>query len=170
MRFTRLIIAILIFMLPLASHAGSYIDEFFEAESVSVVTGLYTKHLFGQTFGDDSTGLQRDYNETNDYFSIKFYLKNDYKVSFARFNNSYYEESYAIGIHKDLYEPNQYISFGAELLMTTGYKEHLSVGWDVVPIPSAYMRVDINRFSVKISVLSGSVLALTGEYRFYFIR
>jgi hypothetical protein len=170
MKFIKLIIVFAILITPSFSYAGSYMDDFFDVESVSVVSGLYTKHLFGQTFKDKSTNLERDYNETNDYFSIKVYLKNDYKVSFARFNNSYYEESYAIGVHKDLYEPNQYISFGAELLLTTGYKDHISWAADAIPIPSAYMRVDINRFSVKISVLSGSVLAVTGEYRFYFIR
>ena len=170
MKIIKLIIMFTILIAPSITYADSYMDNFFEAESVSIVSGLYTKHLFGQTFSEDSTGLEKDYNETNDYFSIKIYLKNDYKVSFARFNNSYYEESYAIGIHKDLYEPNQYISFGAELLMTTGYEEHISWAADVIPIPSAYMRVDINRFSVKLSLLSGSVLALSGEYRFYFVR
>lgn len=170
MKLINALFLIIILICPSISYAGSYLDDFFEAESVSFVSSLYTKHIAGQTFKDEKSGLERDYNESNDYFSLKVYLKNDYKISVSRFNNSYYQESYALGLHKDLFEPNKYISFGAELLITSGYEKHLSLGLHIVPVPSVYMRVDIEEFSVKISLLSGSVIGVTGEYRFYMMR
>lgn len=164
------LIILILLMIPTVSHADTYMDSFFNPNAVSVVTGLYTKHLSGQTFKDDLSNTEKDYNESNDYFAVKMYMENDLQVSVARFNNSYYDESYALGIHKDLYKPNNYISFGAELLLSSGYEDRLSWGWKVTPVPSAFARVDINHFSAKLSFIGGTVVAITGEYRFYTMR
>ena len=146
----------------------SYADNTFftEVETFSVVHGLYTKHLFTQSYKDEVNNQRNDYNESNNFIGLKLSTGDGRSVSFSRFNNSYDEESYALGFHKDLYEVFNYVSFGAEILLTSGYKDHFSLGSDILPVPSLYTKVDVQQFVVKMSLISGSVLGITGEYKF----
>ena len=45
-------------------------DSFYSLESVSVISGLYVKHLYSTSFDDD--GIERDYNESNDFIGMIF--------------------------------------------------------------------------------------------------
>ena len=86
----------------------------------------------------------------------------------ARFNNSYYKESYALGAHKDFYKVNNFLSFGAELFVSSGYEVlETPFNSDYIMIPSVYTKIDVNRFSGKVSLLAGTVLAVSVEYKIY---
>lgn len=143
-------------------------ESFFNITSVSVASGLYVTHLSKGTYTNKDTGLTDDYNESNDYVAIKLNSESGYELSFARFNNSYYQESYAVGLHKDVYKVNNYVSLGAELLMSSGYDEYNDpLNTTIVTVPSVYFRVDVDRFSGKVSLLGLTVVAVTVEYKIW---
>jgi hypothetical protein len=153
-----------------AEYLGFDVDtkSFYNIESVSIVSGVYVKHISSTTFKDRDTGITRDYNETNNYWGIKLNTESGYEFSLARFNNSYYTESYSLGVHKDLYKVNNYVSLGAELLISSGYDEYQDhLDTYIMTAPSIYVGIDLNEFSGKLSLIGGTVLAASVEYRFY---
>lgn len=169
MRFLLFIVSMLFITQAHAHYLGfSKAGDLYKVDSVSIVVGIYTTHITGNTFSHYQTEDIIHYNESNDYYAIRFNTDSGYQLSFARLNNSYYRKAYSIGIHKDLYRITNNTNIGAELLMSTGYgKYHETLGTDMLLAPSSYFKLDNGQFGVKVSYIALTVVAVTFEFKIW---
>lgn len=102
---------------------------------------IFTTHTSSDGFNDSKTDERRDWNEANEFIMLRVNVSDNVGFGVGNGINSYYEESYWLGMELSSSDNNNgNLDFGIDLGISTGYDELIGATDGILPFLNPFIR------------------------------